>query len=162
MRMVVVHTFTTEPEGEALDALLRENGIQVMIRSGHDSVYDGLPLSHSGGNRILVQEQDFERSRLLIQEYLQTIPRQATDDTETLQLKYKLAIKRLRSSLVALWLVCPCLAALGLWLVFRGNGVGGKLLGWILIALAIIFFWSMRAQRSLDQKTISEFNRKAD
>ena len=159
--MVAVHAFRSEPEGEALEALLRENGINVrIIRQSHDSAFDGLMLNQEGGDAIFVPEEDLDKSRLLIEEYLQSIP--TGDDAETLQWKRDLASKRLRVNVGVTWIFSPCLVALGLWLIIRGNGLSAELYGWTAVALAIIFFWSMRARRRADQKTVSEFDRKPD
>lgn len=160
-RMVVVHTFGREAEGEALEALLRENGIQVMIRRSEDSVFDGLLLNQESGNTILVLEEDVGKSKLLIEDYLQSIPRESVDDTETLQWKSDLATKQIRINLVVMWLFCPCLAAFGLWALMRANGAGGGLVGFIIIALAIALFLGARTQRGLDQKMVSRVNRKS-
>ena len=162
--MVVVHSFETEPEGEALESLLRENGIPVrIIRRSHDSVFDGLVLSAEARDRILVPEKDLDRARSLIEEYLQSIPKGTGDDAETLQWKSDLAAKRLRTNFVATWILCPGLVAFGLWVILEGSGAQeGKPLACIIIALAIVFFRSMRAQRRLDRKNrlqIQEGNR---
>jgi len=159
--MVVVHTFKTEAEGEALEALLRESGIHVgIIRQSHDSAFDGLMLSEGATDRILVPEKDLDKAKGLIEEYLQSIP--AADDAETVQWKRELASKRLRMNRAGTWILPLCMVAFGLWAITKGTEAWGQLVGLIVIVLAIVVFRSMRERYRQDQKIVSGMTRKPD
>jgi hypothetical protein len=159
--MVVVHTFKTEAEGEALEALLRGSGIHVgIIRQSDDSAFDGLMLSEGATDRILVPEEDLGRAKGLIEEYLQSIP--TADDAETMHWKRELASKRLRMNRAGTWILPVCMVAFGLWAIIKGTEAWGQLVGLVVIVLAIVVFRGMRERCRQDQKIISEMNCKPD
>ena len=157
--MVAAHKFKSELEAEALEALLRENGIPARVmRRSHDSAFDGLMLNQESGDAIFVPEKDLEKATLLIEEYLQSVPKESGDD----EWKRELATKRLRGNLAATWVFSLGSAGVGLAVMIEASGVPAKLSGLVFIALAIVFFWGFREQRRRDQEIVSQSKRKPE
>ena len=68
-KLVSFYTFDNAVEGERLKNLLEEEKIQVMIRSLEDSAYNGIFRLQIGAGKIVVFEEDVERSKKIIEEF---------------------------------------------------------------------------------------------
>jgi len=64
-----------DAEAQAIKAVLAEHGITAVIRSFHDTAYDGLYQKQYGWGVIRVAEKDFDRARLLVEEWQAAAPR---------------------------------------------------------------------------------------
>ena len=63
-----------EAEAIALQKLLEEHGIKAVIRSFHDTAYDGIFQHQYGWGVIRVDEADFTRGRRIIEEWRAAAP----------------------------------------------------------------------------------------
>jgi Flp pilus assembly protein TadB len=115
-------------------------------------------LNRESGDAIFVPEKDLEKATLLIEEYLQSVPKESGDD----EWKRELATKRLRGNLAATWVFSLGSAGVGLGVMIEASGVPAKLSGLVFIVLAIVFFWSFREQRRRDQEIVSQSKRKPE
>jgi hypothetical protein len=67
-RAVKLLEFNNEIEAKLLDGLLSEKGIPHLIRSYHDSAYDGLWQTQSGWGHLEGQEEDREEIMKIYEE----------------------------------------------------------------------------------------------
>ena len=63
-----------EAEAIALQKLLEEHGIKSIVRSFHDTAYDGIFQNQYGWGVIRVNEADFTRGRRIIEEWRAAAP----------------------------------------------------------------------------------------
>lgn len=70
-RAVKILVFNNEIEANLLDGILTERGIPHLIRSYHDSVYDGLWQSQSGWGHLEAQEAYREEILKIFNEMVQ-------------------------------------------------------------------------------------------
>ncbi|MDA8164511.1 MAG: DUF2007 domain-containing protein [Desulfobacteraceae bacterium] len=73
---------TNEAEALALQAVLAEHGIRALLRSFHDTAYDGIFQRQYGWGVLLVAETDFERAREIAAAWLAAAPGEKDLDWE--------------------------------------------------------------------------------
>ena len=72
-----------EAEAIALQAILKQHGIQAKIVSFHDTAYDGLFQHQYGWGVIKVPESDYPRARQIIQEWKGAAPEKVRWEGDT-------------------------------------------------------------------------------
>ncbi len=70
---VSVHTLANQFEADLLKGALENEGIPVIVRSFHDTAYDGIYIPQKGWGRLLVPEVHREKSESLICQILEDI-----------------------------------------------------------------------------------------
>jgi hypothetical protein len=63
-----------DAEAQAIKAVLAEHGITAVIRSFHDTAYDGLYQKQYGWGVIRVAEEDLDRARQIVDEWQAAAP----------------------------------------------------------------------------------------
>lgn len=64
-----------DAEAQAIKAVLAEHGIHAVIRSYHDSAYDGIYQMQYGWGVIRVADEDFDRAQQIVDEWRAAAPR---------------------------------------------------------------------------------------
>ena len=68
-------------EGDRISQALREAGIPFLIKSFHDTAYDGLYIPQKGWGVVMVSENDKEEAERLISEVKKTFAKEEDDET---------------------------------------------------------------------------------
>lgn len=71
---VKVKTVESFVEADRLRSALEREGISVLIRSFHDTAYDGVFILQKGWGRIDVPRQDKERAAQIIRDFIEAFP----------------------------------------------------------------------------------------
>ncbi len=65
-----------ELEALALQKLLAEHGIPAMLRSYHDTAFDGIFQNQKGWGVLLVAPEDLDRARIIVEEWWAATPKE--------------------------------------------------------------------------------------